>query len=192
MSKDRRSFLKTMTSCCLVASLAPLGVSAGEQEKTESVAEGITQENRAEKALAMMRKYGSCCTGVLASFASEVGMDEMLAARAGFGMAGGIGSLGHVCGAVSGAAMVIGLKTVDENSFQDMKASLKTIDIVKEFVTRFEEQHSSIQCRDLIGHDISTMENRQIAMKENAFVNCSTFVTSAVTILDEILSSENT
>ena len=181
-----------MTSCCFAASLAPLSVSGSEQDKTEPVAGGATQENRAEKALALMREYGSCCTGVLAAYASEVGMDIELAARAGLGMAGGIGSLGHVCGAVSGAALVIGLKTVDETNIHDMKAGYKTIETVKKFVARFEEKHSSIQCRELIGYDISTMEKSQIAMKENAFANCPTFVQSAVTILDEILSSEST
>ena len=60
---------------------------------------------------------------------------------------------------------------------------------IREFVARFEEQHSSIKCRELIGHDISTREKSEAAMKDNAFANCPRFVESAVTILDDILSS---
>ena len=105
-------------------------------------------------------------------------------------MAGGIGGLGKVCGAVSGAVMVIGLKTTNEENIHDMEAGFQTMDTVKEFIARFEEQHSSIECRELLGCDISTREKSMAAMKENAYVNCPKFVESAVTILDDILSSK--
>jgi len=188
MGSDRRGFLKIMTSTGLAAVMGPWRLARG-QEKTKPAAGETAQENRAEKALALMGKYGSCCTGVLGAYAPEVGMDMSLAAGAGRGMAGGIGGLGHVCGAVSGAVLVIGLKTTNENNINDMEAGLKTMDTVKEFVTRFEEQHSSIMCRDLIGYDISTRENIEAAMKAEAYINCPAYVQSAVTILDEILRS---
>lgn len=188
--KSRRIFLKTMAAGCLAASIAPLGVkgktqNVPDQKKSLSGA----PEDRVNKALAMMNKYGSCCTGVLATYSEELGMDVELAARLGLGMAGGIGSLGHVCGAVSGAAMVISLKTAEINNLLDMKTALKTTDTVKEFITRFEAKHKSIQCRVLTGYDLSTMEAKQKAMKENAFVNCPTYVTDAVKILEEMFTT---
>jgi len=188
MGSDRRGFLKIMTSTGLAAVLGLRHLARG-QEKTKPAAGETAQGSRAEKALALMGKYGSCCTGVLGAYAPEVGMDMSLAAGAGRGMAGGIGGLGHVCGAVSGAALVVGLKTTNENNINDMAAGFKTMDTVKEFVTRFEKQHSSIMCRDLIGYDISTPEKSEAAMKAEAFVNCPAYVQSAVTILDEILGS---
>lgn len=186
MKRDRRDFLKIMTSGVLTASLVPLCASA-EEKKPKPDVEGIARENRAEEALSLMQEYGSCCTGVLAAYAPEVGMEKDLAAGIGRGMAGGVGGLGHVCGAVSGAVMVIGLKTTNEGNIHDMAASFDTMDTVKEFISRFEEQHSSIQCRELTGCDISTREKSAAAMKENAFANCPKFVKSAVTILDDIL-----
>ena len=191
MKRDRRDFLKIMTSCALTTSLVPLCVSCGEK-KPKPGAEGVSQKSRAEEALSLMREYGSCCSGVLAAYAPELGMEKDLAAGVGRGMAGGIGGLGNVCGAVSGAVLVIGLKTTNENNIHDMEAGYKTMETVREFVARFEEQHSSIKCRELIGHDISTREKGEAAMKENAFVNCPKFVESAVTILDDIFSSERT
>jgi C_GCAxxG_C_C family probable redox protein len=188
MKKDRRDFLKIMTSGVLTASLVPLYVSA-EEEKPKPNVGGVSRENRAEEALSLMREYGSCCTGVLAAYAPEVGMEKNLAAGVGRGMAGGIGGLGHVCGAVSGAVMVIGLKTTNEDNIHDMAAGFDTMDTVKEFVARFEEQHSTIKCRELTGHDISTREKSAAAMKENGFGNCPKYVESAVTILDDILGS---
>jgi len=186
MGNNRRDFLKIMTSTGLAAALGPWSVARG-QEKTQPAAGEAAQQSRAEKALALMGKYGSCCTGVLGAYAPEVGMDMDLAAGAGRGMAGGIGGLGHVCGAVSGAVLVIGLKTTNQDNINDMEAGLKTMDTVKEFVARFKKRHSSIMCRDLIGTDISTREKSEAAMKTDAFANCPAYVQSAVTILDDML-----
>ena len=191
MKNDRRDFIKIMTSCAFTASLVPLCVSCGE-EKPKSGAEGVSQKSRAEEALSLMQEYGSCCTGVLAAYAPELGMEKDLAAGAGRGMAGGIGGLGNVCGAVSGAVLVIGLKTTNENNIHDMEAGYKTMETVREFVAKFEERHSSIKCRELIGHDISTREKMAAAMENNAFTNCPKFVESAVNILDDILNNKGT
>jgi C_GCAxxG_C_C family probable redox protein len=187
MKRDRRDFLKVMTSGVLVASLVPLSVS-GEENEPKQDTEGSTQKSRDVEALSLMQKYGSCCSGVLAVYASEVGMDQDLAGAAGRGMAGGIGGLGNVCGAVSGAVMAIGLKTTNKSNINDMEAAFKTRETVKEFIARFEEQHSSIQCRELIGYDISTREKSALAMKENAFAKCPGYVANAVQILDDLLN----
>ena len=188
MKHDRRDFLKVMTSGVLAASLVPLSVSA-EEQKSKPDTEGIPPKSRGEEALANMQKYGSCCSGVFAVYASEAGMDRDIAGAVGRGMAGGIGSLGHVCGAVSGAVMAIGLKTTNKGDMNPMEAGFKTMETVKEFIARFEEQHSSIQCRELIGYDISTREKSELAMKENAFAKCPGYVQSAVKIADDLLNS---
>lgn len=101
MKRDRRDFLKIMTSGAFAASFIPICVS-GEEIKPKLEAEGSSQKNRAEEALILMREYGSCCSGVLAAYAPELGMEKTLAARAERGMAGGIGGLGNVCGSVLG------------------------------------------------------------------------------------------
>ena len=189
MKRDRRDFLRTITSSALTASFLPMYMACGEK-KPKPEAEGVSQKDKAEEAFSLMREYGSCCTGVLAAYAPEFGMEKDLTAGLGRGMAGGIGGLGNVCGAVSGAVLVIGLKTTNEDNIHDMEAVYKSMETVREFVARFEESHSSINCRELIGHDISTQEKSEAAMKDNAFVNCPRFVVSAVTILDDMCSSE--
>ena len=191
MKKDRRDFLKIMTSCTLTTSLVPLCLSC-EDKKPESGAEGVSRKNRVEEALSLMREYGSCCTGVLAAYVPDFGLDKNIAAGLGRGMAGGISGLGNVCGAVSGAVMVIGLKAMNEDNIHDIEAGNKTMETVREFVARFEEYHCTINCRELIGHDISTREKSKAAMKDNAFMNCPRFIESAVTILDDLISSERT
>lgn len=189
MKRDRRDFLKVVTSGVLTASLVPLGV-AGEETEEKQAAEENPRMTRGEKALSCMQKYGSCCSGVLAAYASEAGMDPDLAGAAGRGMAGGIGGLGNVCGAVSGAVMAIGLKTTKGNNIHDVETGFKVMELAREFVSRFEEEHSSIQCRELIGYDISSTEKSMLAMKENAFAKCPGYVESATQILDDLLGNE--
>lgn len=189
MKKNRRDFLKLMTTGAFTASLGPLGVS-GHEKRPRPRTQDVSQKTRVEEALSNMQKYGSCCTGVLATYSPELGIGKDLAAGLGRGMAGGIGGTGQVCGAVSGAVMVIGLKTTDTNNINDMAAGLKTMETAQEFLLRFKEKHSSILCRELIGHDISTPENREAAMKANAYANCPNFIESAVTILEQIFNSE--
>jgi C_GCAxxG_C_C family probable redox protein len=186
VKRDRRDFIKLMTSSAIAAALVPGYVSGGEEKKAKPAADDAPQMSRGETALALMGKYGSCCSGVLGAYAGEFGLDDGHVAGLGRGMAGGIGGLGNVCGAVSGAILVIGLKTTSEENLQDMDAGFETMAKAREFVDRFEKLHSSIQCRELIGHDISSREKSEIAMKEGAFANCPGYVASAATILDEM------
>lgn len=187
MKKNRRDFIKIMTSCAFTASLGSLCVS-GNEKALRPNSRDAAQKSRVEEALSNMQKYGSCCTGVLASYSPELGINKELAAGLGRGMAGGIGGLGNVCGAVSGAVLVIGLKTTNQKNLTDRAAAFKTMETVRKFVSKFEEQHSSIKCRDLIEHDISTLENIEAAMKANAYANCPKFIESAVTILDNMFN----
>ena len=185
MKKDRREFFKITASSALAAALLPSVYYA--REKPESGPEGAARKSKVEQALSLFEKY-NCCQSVLAAYSPELGMERNLALRAAAGMPG-IGGLGNVCGTVSGATLVIGLKTMNENNIRDPEARHKTSDTVKEFVARFEERHSSIKCKELLGCDISTPEGYRQAKKNNLFkTKCPKFVESAVDILEELFS----
>ena len=74
--------------------------------------------NRVEEAKALFGTYGNCCTAVLVAYGPEFGMEEELAVKATRGMPG-IGLLGDTCGAVTGAALVIGLATTNPDNIGD-------------------------------------------------------------------------
>ncbi len=186
MKRSRRDFLKTMTTCAVATSILPAGAPRAEDQPSSDF-ERMSLEHRAQEALTLMGEYGSCCTGVLGAWAPELGLEIEQVAGLGRGMAGGIGGLGQVCGAVSGAILAIGLKTSNAGNLHDMPAAFETMAAVREFVARFEERHSSIQCRDLMGHDISTQEKSAAAMQAGAFGDCPQFIESAVAILDEMI-----
>ncbi len=153
----------------------------------EPGSDDFTQENKAEKADSLLRKYHNCCTGIVATFAPELGMNEVLAARLTRGMPG-IGCSGNVCGAVSGAALIIGLKTTNEKNCQDLEAQQKTNEIIREFIAKFENIYSSTECREILGHDISSREKYNTAAEKGYFVRCPKVVENAVNILEEQLA----
>ena len=68
------------------------------------------------------RGYG-CAQSVLASFAGDYGLDEGLALRMATGFGSGMGRLCEVCGALTGAFMVIGLKYGKEKSMAPVTAA---------------------------------------------------------------------
>lgn len=93
--------------------------------------------------------------------------------------------LGKECGALTGAFMVIGLKIRGEKDERD--ARFKSYDLVKEVIRRFEAQHKTIGCKELLGADLGTTAGREKAAKENLFQTlCPNFVRTAAEILLDI------
>jgi len=52
----------------------------------------------------------TCSASVFGAFAQDLGLEEKTARKIACGFGGGISKTGNICGAVSGAIMVIGLK----------------------------------------------------------------------------------
>jgi len=95
--------------------------------------------------------------------------------------------LGRICGAVSGAFMVLGFKYQNEDD--ERQARYKTYDLLKEFIKRFEKQHGTIICKELLdGVDLGTETGRQEAAERKLFTTiCPEFVRDAAKILDDLL-----
>jgi C_GCAxxG_C_C family probable redox protein len=95
--------------------------------------------------------------------------------------------LGNVCGAVTGAFMVLGFKYRGEED--ERQARLNTYDLVREFVRRFEVEDGTIVCRELLqGVDVSTESGMQEARVRNLFAElCPKYVRDATVILEDLL-----
>ena len=98
-----------------------------------------------------------------------------------------MGRMQNTCGAVSGAFMVIGLRYgMGINS--DREARDKTYEVVREFTNRFQKIHGSINCKELLGCDISTLEGREYYNQNDFFEKkCLEYVKDSAKILEEIL-----
>ncbi|MFW9793787.1 MAG: C-GCAxxG-C-C family protein [Candidatus Thorarchaeota archaeon] len=137
-----------------------------------------------EKAKKMMQEQrGHCAQAVLTSFgeqasSGEIDFDIMMRVASAF--SGGIARMGNVCGAVTGALMVLGLKYGSPDS-------TKVNEVAKKLLDEFAALHGSIICRELIDHDLITDEDVQKAFKTGAFDNCPKFVEDASVLLEKLL-----
>ncbi len=94
--------------------------------------------------------------------------------------------MGTLCGALGGLFITIGLKygTTDPT---DKDAKQNTYDIVKNAADQFEKQYGSVNCRDLLGFDLSTPQGKEQAKKTGSFDICTNLIRCAAQIAEEIL-----
>jgi C_GCAxxG_C_C family probable redox protein len=143
--------------------------------------------SRAEEAKKQFEKGFSCAPAVLSTYSEQLGLEKKLALKIACGFGGGIGRMGRTCGAVTGALMVIGLKHGQVN-LADEESQKRTYTLVKEFVDKFTALHGSIECRELIGYDLSNSDERKSARDSGVFKNkCPSFVYDSARILEDVL-----
>lgn len=143
--------------------------------------------NQIETAVSCFKQGFSCSQAILSTFGEQFGLDRETALKLAAGFGGGMGRMAGTCGAVTGAFMVLGLKygTV---SPEDKQAKELTYKKVREFAVRFKEQNGSVECRELLGCEISTSEGLQIVKKKELISTlCPKFVRDAAEILEEML-----
>jgi len=143
--------------------------------------------SRAEEAKKQFAKGFLCAPVVLSTYSEQFGLEKALALKIACGFGAGIGRMGRTCGAVTGALMVIGLKHGQVN-LVDEESREKTYKLVNEFINRFTALHNSIECKDLIGYDLSDSNELKLARKNGVFTNrCPSFVYDSACILEDIL-----
>ncbi len=142
--------------------------------------------NRADRAIELFDNNFNCSQAVFTVFATEYGISEEMALKLATSFGGGARS-GEMCGAVSGALMVLGLRYghfIAENNEQKQKA----YSLGQEFVRRFNEINNSIVCRDLLGYDLSKEEEFEIIASKGLFKTiCPNMVRDAVNILEQMI-----
>lgn len=142
--------------------------------------------SKTDKALDQFEKGYNCSQSVLTSFSTELGLDDDQALRIAAPFGGGFGHRGEICGAVSGAMMVLGLKSGYTDPL-DKAAKHALYDLAGEFQEHFAERQGTIQCRDLLGMDISSPDQLELARESGVFkTRCPIFVQTAVEILEDM------
>lgn len=91
----------------------------------------------------------NCSQAVFTAFSDRFGIDEETAKKISAGLGGGVGRQREVCGAVSGAAMVIG-SICSATEGDDNLGKKKNYELVREFCQRFTNMHGAIICRDML------------------------------------------
>ncbi len=97
-----------------------------------------------ERAVELFKEGKNCSQAVFVAFAPDLGVPEDVALSISIGLGGGVGRMREVCGAVSGSAMVVGLKYPE---FDKMQVYEK----VREIIDEFKKTNHSIVCKELLG-----------------------------------------
>ena len=137
-----------------------------------------------EKAVQYYQDGYLCPQSVLAAYAEEYGLTEELALKLGTCLGAGMRK-GEVCGACTGALMVLGLM------HDDPKNRKTAYENTKQFLNDFRDLNGSYLCNDLLGCDVRTPEGVQYARDHHLFTEfCPKMVASAVEILEKIMSAQ--
>lgn len=143
--------------------------------------------NHKEKALEYYGKKFHCSQAILAAFAEECGLTEKQALKMGACLGSGMRK-GEVCGACTGALVVLGALygQYDQN---DLESRLLANEVNDKLMNRFKEVCGSYICNDLLKCDISTKEGVQYAIDNKLFTEfCPQMVANAVDILEQIIA----
>ncbi len=138
-----------------------------------------------EKALMYFNKKFHCSQAVLAAYAKEGGISEQQALKLGACLGSGMRK-GEVCGACTGALMVLGL-LYGQSDEKDLASRQRANEVNDKMMNRFKEVCGSYICNDLLGCDISTDEGLEYVREHHLFTEfCPQMVANAVDILEEI------
>jgi len=138
-----------------------------------------------ERAVELFMEGKNCSQAVFVAFATDLGLSEEMALSVSVGLGGGVGRMREVCGAVSGAAMVVGLK-YPELSKGEVYEKVQLI------ADEFKKTNHSIVCKELLG--LTQPENSSIPEARTSEYYkkrpCVKIVEDAVKAAEKVLFSE--
>jgi C_GCAxxG_C_C family probable redox protein len=118
-----------------------------------------------KRANELMDKYHNCAQCALVAVQDMSGLKDDLLAKASSGFGGGIGGTQSVCGALTGAALALGMKYGRDMSYltgpseEAIKKQGEVIEQVARLAKWFEREFGSVNCKDLrkshMGTDLS-------------------------------------
>lgn len=148
---------------------------------------------RTQRAVELFKSGFNCSQSVFAAFAGEFGMDEETALKVSAGLGGGVGRAREVCGAVSGAAMLVGFKCGATDG-DDTEAKQRCYQVVQQIIAEFKETNPSIVCRELLElNEGAGTDPKPEARTEQYYKKrpCVQLVEDAARAVEKILFKEN-
>ena len=146
---------------------------------------------KSEKALSYFNNSFNCAQSVFTTFGPELGLteDECLKIACAFGA--GMGKQQHVCGAVSGALMVLGTKFGKALNDAEHKKEL-TYKKTEEFIKKFELNNGSIHCFKLLNNLNMNIVEDEIKIHELGLYEtvCESAIKDAVELIEKLIYTE--
>lgn len=104
-------------------------------------------------------------------------------------LGGGMARMGQLCGALSGAAVSVGLKEHFDPP-ENNKDKVATFDWIQSLSKDFTDKFGAMACGDLLGCDICTPEGFRAAKKNRVIQNCPTYVGYVCDRLAEVFDDD--
>lgn len=134
----------------------------------------------------------NCSQSVLLSFCDELGIDKQTALMLASPFGGGMGRLREVCGTLSGAFMVLGLKR-GYSEPKDTHGKARLYKEEQELAAKFKEDNSSIICRELLKLRIQGKDTPTPSERTDDYYKarpCPELCRYTADLLDEFLKSK--
>ena len=135
--------------------------------------------NHVERAMELTRGGYNCAQGVFAAFSDITGVSESDALRIAAGLGGGVRA-GEVCGAVSGAALVLGA-VYPFTASSDKDAKYRIANLAKDFCARFKEKYGTLTCTGLL---------ERTAREEKRYRYCIDYVRDCAEQLEQMMAEQ--
>jgi len=146
---------------------------------------------KSDDAVASFRMGFTCSSSVFAAFSEDLGLDQNTAKKVACGFGAGISKTGNICGAVSGAILVIGLKYGKMKQGDDT-ATEKTRALVRTFIAEFTTRNGSIHCTELLGYNLNDPVEYEKARASGLFVTkCFDLVRDSAEIVERLIDAGN-
>jgi C_GCAxxG_C_C family probable redox protein len=139
-----------------------------------------TREERMEKVKELHRSGYNCAQIVVTWYCEQLGADKNTAFQMAEAFGLGTGDMSGICGAVSGALMLAGLKNSGGIPIQGKRTVPGTFQLGKEIKEAFAARNSSIICRELKGADTGKILR-----------SCDDCILDAIELAGRILELEN-
>ncbi len=144
---------------------------------------------RVEAAVARFKEGCNCSQAILSTYAEPFGLPREHAIRVACGFGGGMRQA-DVCGAVTGAFMVLGW-VFGPAVCPGQPAKDDTYRKVEALAAQFVASRGTLQCRELLGCDVTTAEGLAKARAEKLFTTtCPDLVQKAAEILEDMLKAK--
>ena len=142
--------------------------------------------NKIEYAAALYSNY-NCSQSVLTAFAEELDLDEDTSLKIAFAFGSGMSRIQSVCGALTGAMMVLGMK-FGIDKIDDTIQKEKVYKLTNLLFDEFNKKHGTLLCCELLGYDMRTEAGKSEIKRLNLRkVKCGKFVKNAVEITVKLI-----
>lgn len=146
--------------------------------------------SKIENAVECFRSGFNCSQAIFSTYAEDFSINKIEALRISTCFGAGMGRLQNVCGALTGAFMLIGCKhgRIQQDDTETVEHAYALVD---EFSNQFISLHKSILCKELLGCNIRTSEGQKF-FKENNLkeAKCVSYVRDTAKIVEELLIND--